>query len=57
MNREVFIYPSSNGKWRVSALIFTPDEGTVVRGVVQLSHGMCEYAGRYEALALSLIHI
>ncbi len=54
MNREVFIYPSSNGKWRVSALIFTPDEGTVVRGVVQLSHGMCEYAGRYEALARTL---
>lgn len=38
MNREVYTYPSSNGKWRVSALIFTPDEGTVVRGVVQLSH-------------------
>lgn len=51
MNREVYTYPSSNGKWRVSALIFTPGEGTVVRGVVQLSHGMCEYVGRYEALA------
>lgn len=54
MDREVFIYPSSNGKWRVSALICTPDEGTVVRGVVQLSHGMCEYIGRYDALARAL---
>ena len=54
MNKEVFVYPSSNGKWKVSALIYTPDMGTVVRGVVQLSHGMCEYAGRYEALARAL---
>ena len=54
MNKEVYTYPSSNGKWRVSALIYTPDEGVVVRGVVQLSHGMCEYAGRYEALAREL---
>lgn len=51
MNREVFTYPSSNGCWRVSALIYTPDEGTVARGVVQLSHGMCEYGARYEPLA------
>ncbi len=54
MNREVYTYPSSNGKWRVSALIFTPNEGTVVRGVVQLSHGMCEYVGRYQQLARAL---
>lgn len=51
MNREVYTYLSSNGKWRVSARIFTPDEGAVVRGVVQLSHGMCEYVDRYEELA------
>ena len=51
MDREVYIYPSSNGKWKVSARIFTPDEGSVVRGVVQLSHGMCEYVDRYEELA------
>ena len=51
MNREVYTYPSSNGSWRTSALIYTPDEGTVVRGVVQLSHGMCEYGARYQPLA------
>jgi len=54
VNKEVFAYPSSNGRWRVSAVIYTPDEGTVVRGVVQLSHGMCEYVGRYEPLAREL---
>lgn len=54
MNKEVFTYLSSNGKWRSSALIYTPDEGVVVRGVVQLSHGMCEYVGRYEPLAREL---
>ena len=54
MNREVYTYLSSNGKWRVSARIFTPDEGAVVRGVVQLSHGMCEYVDRYEELARAL---
>lgn len=51
MNKEVYIYPSANGRWRVSALIFTPDEGAAVRGVIQLSHGMCEYVGRYQPLA------
>lgn len=54
LNKEVFTYPSSNGKWQVSALIYTPDEDTVVRGVVQLSHGMCEYLQRYEPLAREL---
>lgn len=54
MNREVYIYPSANGKWEVSALIFTPDEGTTIRGVVQLSHGMCEYTARYHPLAEEL---
>ena len=54
MNKEVFTYPSSNGRWQVSALIYTPDEGMVVRGVVQLSHGMSEYVKRYEPLAREL---
>ena len=54
MNKEIYTYPSANGKWKVSALIFTPEEGTAVRGVVQLSHGMCEYTARYEPLAEEL---
>lgn len=54
MNKEVYIYPSANGRWKVSALIFTPDQGTEIRGVIQLSHGMCEYSGRYRPLAEDL---
>lgn len=54
MKQEVYVFPSSNGKWKVSAMIFTPDEGTAIRGVVQLSHGMCEYVGRYQPLAEEL---
>ena len=54
MNKEVFAYHSSDGNSRVSANIYTPDEGVVVRAVVQLSHGMCEYVSRYEAFAREL---
>lgn len=54
MKQEVYIYPSANGRWKVSAMIFTPDDGAAVRGVVQLSHGMCEYMARYEPLAEAL---
>lgn len=54
MNKEVFIYPSANGRWKISAMIWTPDQGTAIRGVVQLSHGMCEYTARYEPLAEEL---
>lgn len=43
-------YPSSDGKNTVFGTVFSPAEGPV-RGVVQLSHGMIDYVGRYEALA------
>lgn len=43
-------YPSSDGKNTVFATVYAPKNGEV-RGVVQLSHGMIDYVGRYEALA------
>lgn len=49
MNKEVFVYNSSDGHSRISAEIYTPKG--VVRAVVQVSHGMCEYMGRYQELA------
>lgn len=49
MTREEFFYPSSDGHHQIHALLWTPPGA--VRGVVQIAHGMCEYAGRYEPLA------
>ncbi len=43
-------YPSSDGINTVCATIFAPKDGEI-RGIVQLSHGMTDYVGRYEALA------
>lgn len=39
-------FPSTNGKDTIAYYVYTPK--TEVRGVVQISHGMCEYIGRYE---------
>lgn len=51
MNKEIFVYHSSDGHSRISASIYTPAEGLVPRAVIQLSHGMCEYVDRYEHMA------
>lgn len=42
-------FPSSDGKSTVHGSLWAP-EGEV-RGVIQLSHGMCEYVMRYDAWA------
>ena len=42
-------YPSKDGKNKIHAVIWRP-EGEA-RGVVQIIHGMCEYAERYEPFA------
>lgn len=47
-------YPSADGKHTVYAEIHKPPEGVAVRGIVQLSHGMVDYVGRYHALAEAL---
>ena len=46
---EELTYPSSDGENTVHAYIWAPTEAP--RGVIQLSHGMCEYVLRYEAWA------
>lgn len=51
MNTSILIYNSSDGKSKISAQIFTPDEGIQPRAVLQIAHGMCEYIGRYEQMA------
>lgn len=43
-------FPSSDGKNTVYAEIYTPKTGAP-RGIVQLSHGMIDYTGRYAELA------
>ncbi len=41
---------SSDGKNTIQATVFAPKSGNI-KGVIQLSHGMIDYVGRYEALA------
>ncbi len=48
--RREITYPSCDGVNTVFAEIFAPVSGDI-RGVVQLSHGMIDHTGRYEALA------
>ena len=52
MIRETGTFPSADGKSSSAYKIFLP-EGTP-RAAVLLSHGMCEYVGRYEAVAAAL---
>lgn len=44
------IFKSSNGRSNVTYYILTP-EGVELRGIVQISHGMCEYFSRYTMFA------
>lgn len=46
-------YPSSDGKNTIHAELYVPSFSDV-KGVVQLSHGMMDYVGRYRALADAL---
>lgn len=45
---ETLTYPSADGKSTVHAYIWAPEHP---RGIIQLSHGMCEYIQRYDAWA------
>lgn len=49
MTKTEFFYPSHDGVHQIHAVLWKP-EGEI-RGVVQLVHGICEYAGRYEPFA------
>lgn len=50
MKKEELYFDSRDGKSRIHAVRYTPEEGAP-RGVVQIIHGMAEYAERYEAFA------
>ncbi len=56
MDKKEFFFPSSDGDNRIHAIIWMPDREKYVqpKGIVQIAHGMAEYAGRYEELAASL---
>lgn len=50
MKKETFYYDSRDNKSRIYAVRWTPDSENVV-GIVQIVHGMAEYAERYEEFA------
>ena len=50
MKKEEFYFDSRDGKNKIHAVRYTPDDG-VVCCVVQIVHGMSEYVERYEELA------
>ena len=43
-------FASSNGRSLVKGWVYAPMEGDC-KGIVQISHGMCEYIGRYDDFA------
>lgn len=47
-----FTYPSADGQAQIHAILWEPETAPV--GIVQISHGLTEYAGRHEPLALFL---
>lgn len=49
MEKEEFFYPSSDGVHQIHAVLWKPDGP--VRAAVQLVHGICEYALRYDPFA------
>lgn len=49
-NIQEFYYPSVDGKHQVHAILWLPNNGQP-KGVVQLVHGICEYALRYDHFA------
>lgn len=47
-------YPSSDGKTQIAGYFVEPEGDKKIVGVVQISHGMCEYFLRYENFAAFL---
>ncbi|HOP10974.1 MAG TPA: alpha/beta fold hydrolase [Oscillospiraceae bacterium] len=48
MQKKEISYPSANGTDTIRAYIRLPEEPEKAIGIVQISHGVCEYFGRYE---------
>lgn len=51
MVKEEFYYNSQDKKSKLHAVRYTPDDKESIRGIVQIVHGMAEYAERYEEFA------
>lgn len=51
MVKEEFYYDSRDGKSKLHAVRYVPDDAGDIRCVVQVVHGMAEYAERYEEFA------
>ncbi len=49
--RETVHFLSTDGKTQIRGIIWWPEEGVELRGVVQLVHGMAEHILRYEPFA------
>ena len=47
--RKEFYFPSSDGRTSIHAVEWTPDGAA--RGVLQIAHGVAEYALRYDPFA------
>lgn len=54
MRKEEFYFDSRDGKSKLHAVRYLPDNPESVRGVLQIVHGMAEYAERYEEFAAFL---
>jgi alpha-beta hydrolase superfamily lysophospholipase len=48
--KEEFTFPSFTGKDKIHVCLWSPDEGEP-RAVLQIAHGIAEYANRYDAFA------
>lgn len=51
MVKEEFYYDSRDGKSKLHAVRYAPDDAADIRCVVQIVHGMAEYVERYEEFA------
>ena len=49
-NIQEFFYPSSDGAHQVHGVVWLPESGNP-KGIIQLVHGICEYALRYDDFA------
>ncbi len=52
MTEQEIRYTSSNGRTQIQAFLWIPERETV--GILQISHGMCEYVERYREFAAFL---
>jgi len=51
MKKEEFYFTSRNGRTKLHAVRYSPEQLDSVRGVLQIVHGMAEYVERYDEFA------